>query len=286
MRAHGLSPRPPLVVVAGNPNSGKSTVFNALSGARTRVANYPGVTVDRRSAVVDLDPGSPIELTDLPGTYSLAARSREEQIAVESLLETLKAAPAYGGAVGIVNATLATNSTYGVYQGSGSVNVLDTIITGHTYGVYRSSGTGSVTYSNVWGNSTNYTGVAGGLFAFVVGHLSPDAFDVFMSVDFVVMIILGGLGSIWAARNDWPKDLADFEAINARQPAQHIGVDRADRREEDRRAWPAAHGTDLGVNLVDHTARRGSALGSGGIPARGPAKLEPAPEQEAAEEPD
>ena len=84
--AHPPSARNALVLVAGNPNSGKSTVFNALSGARTRVANYPGVTIDRRSATVALTGGRAIELTDLPGTYSLAARSREEQIAVESLL--------------------------------------------------------------------------------------------------------------------------------------------------------------------------------------------------------
>jgi branched-chain amino acid transport system permease protein len=47
--------------------------------------------------------------------------------------------------------------------------------------------------------SAFYTGVAGGLFAFVVGFLSPDAFDVFLSVDFLVMIILGGLGSVWGS---------------------------------------------------------------------------------------
>jgi len=47
--------------------------------------------------------------------------------------------------------------------------------------------------------SAFYTGVAGGLFAFAVGFLSPDAFDVFLSVDFLVMIILGGLGSVWGA---------------------------------------------------------------------------------------
>jgi ferrous iron transport protein B len=84
--AHGPATRQALVLVAGNPNSGKSTLFNALSGARTRVANYPGVTIDRRSATVALPGGPSIELTDLPGTYSLSARSREEQIAVESLL--------------------------------------------------------------------------------------------------------------------------------------------------------------------------------------------------------
>ena len=84
--AHGPATRQALVLVAGNPNSGKSTIFNALSGSRTRVANYPGVTIDRRSATVDLPGGPAIELTDLPGTYSLSARSREEQIAVESLL--------------------------------------------------------------------------------------------------------------------------------------------------------------------------------------------------------
>lgn len=84
--ARGPVARQALVLVAGNPNSGKSTLFNALSGARTRVANYPGVTIDRRSATVALPDGRSVELTDLPGTYSLSARSREEQIAVESLL--------------------------------------------------------------------------------------------------------------------------------------------------------------------------------------------------------
>ncbi len=77
--------RQALVLVAGNPNSGKSTLFNVLSGSRTRVANYPGVTIDRRSATLALA-GGPVEITDLPGTYSLSARSAEEQIAVESLL--------------------------------------------------------------------------------------------------------------------------------------------------------------------------------------------------------
>jgi ferrous iron transport protein B len=91
--AQGPRARQALVLVAGNPNSGKSTVFNALSGARTRVGNYPGVTIERRSAVVSLHEGASIELTDLPGTYSLSARSREEQIAVESCSGGVLAAP-------------------------------------------------------------------------------------------------------------------------------------------------------------------------------------------------
>ena len=77
---------PPIVLVAGNPNSGKSTLFNALTGARAHVANYPGVTIDRISAPLAASDGSTIEVVDLPGTYSLSARSREEQIAVDALL--------------------------------------------------------------------------------------------------------------------------------------------------------------------------------------------------------
>jgi len=75
-----------IVLVAGNPNSGKSTIFNALTGARAHVANYPGVTIDRVSATLTTGDRRAIELVDLPGTYSLSARSREEQIAVDSLL--------------------------------------------------------------------------------------------------------------------------------------------------------------------------------------------------------
>jgi ferrous iron transport protein B len=76
----------PIVLVAGNPNSGKSTLFNALTGARAHVANYPGVTIDRVSATLATADGGAFELVDLPGTYGLSARSREEQIAVDALI--------------------------------------------------------------------------------------------------------------------------------------------------------------------------------------------------------
>jgi ferrous iron transport protein B len=74
-----------LVLLAGNPNSGKTTLFNALSGARAKVGNYPGVTVDRRSARVALEGGVTAEIVDLPGTYSLTSRSVEESVAVRAI---------------------------------------------------------------------------------------------------------------------------------------------------------------------------------------------------------
>ena len=82
------SPSPaglPRVLVAGNANSGKTTIFNALTGARAQVSNYPGVTVTRSSRRVTLPDGSPAEIIDLPGTYSLSAHSPDEQVAVDAV---------------------------------------------------------------------------------------------------------------------------------------------------------------------------------------------------------
>ena len=74
----------PRVALAGNPNTGKTSVFNLLTGANARVGNYPGVTVERESGRWKL-PGREVELIDVPGTYSLAGRSPEEQVAVRAL---------------------------------------------------------------------------------------------------------------------------------------------------------------------------------------------------------
>ena len=68
------------IALAGNPNSGKTTVFNALTGARQHVANYPGVTVDKKEGLVKI-PGGEARVMDLPGTYSLSAYSMEELVA-------------------------------------------------------------------------------------------------------------------------------------------------------------------------------------------------------------
>ncbi|QDU85045.1 Ferrous iron transport protein B [Planctomycetes bacterium Pla163] len=78
--------RAPLVAVAGNPNTGKTTLFNRLTGHRAKVGNYPGVTVERLEGRLQL-PGvaRTARIVDVPGTYSLAARGVEEQIALWSI---------------------------------------------------------------------------------------------------------------------------------------------------------------------------------------------------------
>jgi ferrous iron transport protein B len=70
----------PLVALVGNPNAGKSALFNALTGARQKVGNYPGVTVERHSGRLVLDDGRPVELVDLPGAYSLDPSSPDERV--------------------------------------------------------------------------------------------------------------------------------------------------------------------------------------------------------------
>src|ERR1700750_2620089 len=69
-----------MIAMVGNPNAGKSALFNALTGARQKVGNYPGVTVERRAARLSLPDGRPVELIDLPGTYSLEPSSPDEAV--------------------------------------------------------------------------------------------------------------------------------------------------------------------------------------------------------------
>ncbi len=74
------------VAIAGNPNCGKTTMFNALTGARQHVGNWPGVTVEKKSGHMKLD-GKSIEVVDLPGTYSLTAYTQEELVARNYLVD-------------------------------------------------------------------------------------------------------------------------------------------------------------------------------------------------------
>ncbi|MBI5060289.1 ferrous iron transport protein B [candidate division KSB1 bacterium] len=83
------SPKRRVIAIAGNPNAGKTTVFNALTGTRQKVGNYPGVTVERKIGQLRLPAGEIVDVVDTPGCYSLAARSPEEQVAHDVLLGEL-----------------------------------------------------------------------------------------------------------------------------------------------------------------------------------------------------
>ena len=78
------------VILAGNPNSGKSTLFNLLTGLNQRVGNYPGVTVDRKTGNVQLTPTLETTILDLPGAYSMYPSSKDERIVVSQFLSEVQ----------------------------------------------------------------------------------------------------------------------------------------------------------------------------------------------------
>ena len=79
----------PVVALVGNPNCGKTALFNALTGSRQKVANYPGVTVEKKAGRLTTPDGRTVEIVDLPGTYSLRARSPDEEITRDAVLGKL-----------------------------------------------------------------------------------------------------------------------------------------------------------------------------------------------------
>jgi ferrous iron transport protein B len=99
-----------LVALAGNPNTGKTSLFNRLTGSNARVGNYPGVTVERETALWKL-PNETVEVVDIPGTYSLACRSGEEQVAVGALFG-LQGNPRPHAVMIVVDATQLVRNLY------------------------------------------------------------------------------------------------------------------------------------------------------------------------------
>jgi ferrous iron transport protein B len=95
---------PLTVALLGNPNTGKSTLFTALAGIPTRVGNYPGVTVEEKVGRFT-HRGRAVDLIDLPGTYSLAAQSPDERVAVDVLHGRLAGVPRPHGVVVVADAT-------------------------------------------------------------------------------------------------------------------------------------------------------------------------------------
>ncbi len=107
-RAHRVT-----IAIAGNPNAGKTSLFNALTGLRQKVANYPGVTVESKIGEWPLAPGAgPARVIDLPGLYSLDAVSLDEEIARNVLLGRMQLADAIDVLVVVVDATNLVRNLY------------------------------------------------------------------------------------------------------------------------------------------------------------------------------
>src|SRR5436189_3220923 len=104
------------IALAGNPNSGKTTIFNALTGLRQKVANYPGVTVEKKTGRCKLSDGRRASIIDLPGTYSLISRSPDEQVAMEVLRRLRPDTPAPDVVIVVIDASNLQRNLYLVSQ--------------------------------------------------------------------------------------------------------------------------------------------------------------------------
>jgi ferrous iron transport protein B len=104
------------VALAGNPNSGKTTIFNALTGLRQKVANYPGVTVEKKTGRCKLADGKRIDVIDVPGTYSLVSRSPDEQVANQVLRGLRADVPLPNVVIVVVDASNLQRNLYLVSQ--------------------------------------------------------------------------------------------------------------------------------------------------------------------------
>src|SRR5512135_830472 len=100
------------VALVGNPNCGKTTVFNALTGLRHKIGNYPGVTVERKEGKIALGDGAAWTVLDLPGTYSLLANSPDERVTTEIILGQAAHTPRPALIVCVIDASALERSLY------------------------------------------------------------------------------------------------------------------------------------------------------------------------------
>src|SRR6187549_3006163 len=115
-RTTSSTTRSPVYALVGNPNCGKSTLFNALTGLKQKVGNYPGVTVEKKIGTAYSQHGQPITVIDLPGAYSLAARSPDEAVTRDVLLGRRADTPQPDRILCIVDATNLERNLYLVHQ--------------------------------------------------------------------------------------------------------------------------------------------------------------------------
>ncbi|MCP4684746.1 MAG: ferrous iron transport protein B [bacterium] len=115
---HQSAARQTTVAICGNPNCGKTTIFNALTGLRQKVGNYPGVTVEKTTGTFSVpdQPGQKYTLVDIPGSYSLAAFSPDEYIAVQALCGKLDGDTCPDLIVCVIDATNLERGLYLLFQ--------------------------------------------------------------------------------------------------------------------------------------------------------------------------
>src|SRR5262249_26292892 len=99
------------LALAGNPNCGKTTLFNALTGLRAHTANYPGTTVERRTGRLDIG-GESVALIDLPGLYDFQANTDEERVARDVLARSGSHAEALAGVILVADASHLSRSLF------------------------------------------------------------------------------------------------------------------------------------------------------------------------------
>jgi ferrous iron transport protein B len=116
MRSPAVEHRTPVYAMVGNPNCGKTTLFNALTGLRQKVGNYPGVTIEKKMGEAYSQHGRPMKIIDLPGAYSLAARSPDEAVTRDVLLGRRADTPQPDRIICVLDASNLERNLYLVHQ--------------------------------------------------------------------------------------------------------------------------------------------------------------------------
>ena len=102
----------PLVALMGNPNSGKTAIFNLLTGMHQKVSNYPGITVEKRKGTALLSQNNQAEILDMPGTYSLSPESLDEKIVAQQVLEWMHGEEKPAAIISVVDAGNLSRNLY------------------------------------------------------------------------------------------------------------------------------------------------------------------------------
>ena len=102
----------PLIALMGNPNSGKTAIFNLLTGMNQKVSNYPGITVEKRKGTTLLAPNTQAEILDMPGTYSLTPESLDEKIVAQQVLDWMQEKEKPAAIISVVDAGNLSRNLY------------------------------------------------------------------------------------------------------------------------------------------------------------------------------